>query len=225
HNPESELSKLNANPEKDLQLSPLSLVALHLARGITRTSGGLFNCTCGGHLVSEGILPRHDDHPYLEQGMAEDLYLKGFTARLQRPVLITLDGIAKGYAVDLAVKAMKKQGVTSGWVNAGGDLRVFGEVQLPLQRREVDESLTHLGSFQEIAIATSTVFEQYNPTFPGKIQGSALVPPQTGAWTVAAPSTWLADALTKVASLAPIEDKATLIAKLGGQLLTPQGME
>jgi Membrane-associated lipoprotein involved in thiamine biosynthesis len=33
-------------------------------------------------------------------------------------------GIAKGFAVDRAVKALRRAGVSS--VNAGGDLRVFG---------------------------------------------------------------------------------------------------
>ncbi|RDV24218.1 hypothetical protein DXV75_15440 [Alteromonas aestuariivivens] len=37
---------------------------------------------------------------------------------LRRPVLITLDGIAKGYAVDLGVRALKLAGIKAGWINA-----------------------------------------------------------------------------------------------------------
>jgi len=229
HNPESELSKLNSADGQEISLSPLSLVALRLARALTRKSDGLFNCTTGGALVQENILPRHSQAAFLMEGSADDIHIQGRKVRLKRPVLITLDGFAKGYAVDLAVKALRKVGLDSGWVNAGGDLRVFGEIVLPLQRREADESLTDLGQFQEIAIATSMVSEQYSPLsqvrFPGKIHGAEGTSPQVGVWTVSAPSTWLADALTKVACLAPEKERQMLLTKLGGTLLLPQGME
>ncbi|MDG0818180.1 FAD:protein FMN transferase [Bdellovibrio svalbardensis] len=225
HDPESELSKLNASQGQWIKLSPLSIVALRLARSMSCASEELFNCTVGGALVSEGKLPRHFDSEFLTSGSYKDLELRGTSARLQRPVLITLDGIAKGYAVDLAVKAMKSLGVTSGYVNAGGDLRVFGELILPLHRREIDESLTTLGNFQEIAVATSTVSEQYNPQYPGKILGSNNVPAHIGAWTVTSGSAWRADALTKVASLASDDQRQDLITRLGGKLLTSKGLD
>jgi thiamine biosynthesis lipoprotein ApbE len=41
-------------------------------------------------------------------------------------LIVDLGGIAKGFAVDRAVKALKCAGLASGVVNAGGDLRVFG---------------------------------------------------------------------------------------------------
>ncbi|MFM6928115.1 MAG: FAD:protein FMN transferase [Bdellovibrio sp.] len=225
HNPESELSKLNSAGGQEVILSPLSIVALRLARALTRKSDGLFNCTMGGALVQDGILPRHSQTDFLVEGVASDIQIQGRKVRLNRPVLITLDGFAKGYAVDLAIKALGKAGLDGGWVNAGGDLRVFGEIILPLQRREADESLTDLGQFQEIAVATSMVSEQYSPQFPGKIHGIKGVSAQVGVWSVSAPSTWLADALTKVACLAPEKDRQKLLAKLGGTLLVPKGME
>jgi thiamine biosynthesis lipoprotein len=39
---------------------------------------------------------------------------------------LDLGGIAKGYAVDLAVGALRRRGVESGIVDAGGDLRLLG---------------------------------------------------------------------------------------------------
>src|SRR6266446_2955361 len=38
-----------------------------------------------------------------------------------------LDGIAKGFAVDRAVECLRDAGVVAGVVNAGGDLRIFGD--------------------------------------------------------------------------------------------------
>ncbi len=40
---------------------------------------------------------------------------------------ITLDGIAKGFIVDMAAKAMDQKGVKNYLINAGGDIRVKGE--------------------------------------------------------------------------------------------------
>lgn len=39
----------------------------------------------------------------------------------------TLGGIAKGYAVDKAIKTLKQKGIKHALVNAGGDIRVVGE--------------------------------------------------------------------------------------------------
>jgi thiamine biosynthesis lipoprotein len=43
------------------------------------------------------------------------------------PLHIDLGGIAKGYAVDRALRALREAGCHGGLVNAGGDLAVFGE--------------------------------------------------------------------------------------------------
>ena len=44
-------------------------------------------------------------------------------------VVIDLGGIGKGFAVDRAIEGLVQSGCPSGEVNAGGDLRVFGEPQ------------------------------------------------------------------------------------------------
>src|SRR5581483_5100056 len=41
-------------------------------------------------------------------------------------VMIDVGGIAKGFAVDRAVAALRDFGIPGGMVNAGGDLRAFG---------------------------------------------------------------------------------------------------
>jgi FAD:protein FMN transferase len=42
--------------------------------------------------------------------------------RFRRRVIVDLGGIAKGFAVDRAIEALKDHGVAAGIVNAGGDL-------------------------------------------------------------------------------------------------------
>src|SRR5690242_18736158 len=58
-----------------------------------------------------------------------------------------LDGIAKGFAVDRAVEALQAEDVASGVVNAGGDLRVFGELYEDIYVRPPDkpDTLVHVG--------------------------------------------------------------------------------
>src|ERR1700688_928628 len=54
---------------------------------------------------------------------------------VRRATQVDLGGIAKGFAVDRAVAAMRGAGATAGLVNAGGDLRVFGPEAWPLWLR------------------------------------------------------------------------------------------
>lgn len=52
---------------------------------------------------------------------------KAGTVRLGKPgMAINLGGIGKGYAVDAAVAVLKREGIPSGLVQAGGDLMLFG---------------------------------------------------------------------------------------------------
>jgi len=46
--------------------------------------------------------------------------------RLEEGMEITLGGIAKGYAVDEAIKVLKEMGIKHGMVNAGGDIATIG---------------------------------------------------------------------------------------------------
>ena len=147
-------------------------------------------------------------------------------ARLARPVRITLDGIAKGYAVDCAIAALKRAGVSSGWINAGGDLRVFGDMALPVSQRRTDGSTRSLGALQNAALATSRAGGGVDADMPGLILGpgtadtdSAAAFGKAATYSVISRFAWRADALTKVAALAPAGERAARIAELGGLLI------
>lgn len=202
HDPGSELASLNRMGAS--RLSGLSVRVLRLARYVMRASNGLFDCTIGE----------------VNAGRPEDIEIHGCHVLLHGSVKITLDGIAKGFAVDLAIKSLKKAGVDKGWVNAGGDLRVFGDLALPVWRREVDGQYFVAGHLKNAAMASSQVSEEPIEGFLGKIEHrSRAVAPEVGVWSVLAPSAWLADSLTKVACLARPEEREQLISKLGGKLI------
>lgn len=215
----SDLSRLNDSQGRPVELHPISVAVLRLARAVMRASGGHFNCTVGGMLERLGALPAPRGIAALERGDPEDIVIIGrHSACLRRPVHITLDGIAKGFAVDRAVMALQRYGAGSGWVNAGGDLRVFGESPAPLVLRE-DGRYRLVGRVSNRAIATSAASSEPRASFPARIVSPTGAAVSSGSWTVLAREAWRADALTKVAALLPETRRGAAIERLGGRLI------
>lgn len=135
---------------------------------------------------------------------------------VRRPARLDLGGIAKGYAVDRAVSAMRRAGATRGLVNAGGDLRVFGPQRWPLVLRLGSNTTLKLqiqnmalaGSDPECAQGPSEHRGYYRPAFSRDVAG-------TRANAVIAPSAAIADALTKVLMLAAPGRTRGLLARCG----------
>jgi thiamine biosynthesis lipoprotein len=221
HDGGSELSRLNRRPGERVALSATSVRLLRVARALMQASAAAFDCTVGGALVLDGTLPDHGGPEPLPHGDAQDIDVGPGWALLRRPIRVTLDGIAKGFAVDLAVGALRRQGAQAGWINAGGDLRAFGDVTLPVQRRELDGRHTALGGLRDAAVATSAVApnEAADASFPGRIVATRSACASAGVWTVLARSAWRADALTKVAACAPASQRSAAVARLGGCLI------
>ena len=119
-------------------------------------------------------------------------------------VRLDLGGIAKGHAVDAAVEALRGAGIDAGWVNAGGDLRVFGALALPIDLRdEATGGVRRFAVLREGAFATSWI------ACPPSTPASRTNVPARGApdvvarhASVAAERCLWADALTKVVALA-----------------------
>ncbi len=220
HASDSELTKLNQANGAFISVHHHTLRVLRLTKGMMLASNHLFNCTVAGLMVEQGMLPNHGGNA-MPSGSADDIVFKYDKVRLNRGVKVTLDGIAKGYAVDCAIAAMKRHGITAGWVNAGGDLRVYGSLKLPLQRRELDGDFTALGSLQNAALASSNVSLDYDERFPGKIVSESAMP-ALGIWSVMSHFAWRADALTKVASLTNEQERDEVISQLGGKMVYPQ---
>lgn len=107
---------------------------------------------------------------------------------------LTLDGIAKGFAVDQAVAALRAAGVRSGTVSAGGDLRVFGEKPERVHVRDSAGRLHDMGVLRDAAVASSDSSRIVDPR-----SGRACAAGRT--ISVVAADCMTADALTKVALL------------------------
>jgi thiamine biosynthesis lipoprotein len=119
------------------------------------------------------------------------------------PLALDLGGIAKGYAIDCAVEALRTAGCTSGIVNAGGDLRVHGRSASVLLR-EANGHCTRLTlSDEALAVSDLAADTARRPVeHRGYYRRSASFTPVRGYAAVVAASAAIADALTKCALLA-----------------------
>jgi FAD:protein FMN transferase len=190
HEPASDLARLaQARPGEPLAV-------LRLAQHWARTSNGAFDAQAAGE-----ALARRQLRPALAQCAGGGASLAGLRFLDVRTVLpegalaIDLGGIAKGYAVDQAVAALRASGVSSGLVNAGGDLRAFGPHAWPieLQHPVITARTRPLVRLRDAAIASSVASVD-----AGFVRTRRRAAHWTGS-TVLARDCATADALTKLA--------------------------
>jgi len=173
---------------------PHTAAVLTRAQRWARASGGAFDAGCAPQAVSAGWLPAPDDAmPPGAVPFEDALAVDGHAVLVHAPVWLDLGGIAKGYAVDLAVARLRRAGVHTGAVNAGGDLRVFGTLEeTVLVRSPFDASeLWPVAALRDSACATSA---------SGQVarRATAIDGPAPSSVTVLAPTACAADALTKI---------------------------
>ena len=73
-------------------------------------------------------------------------------------MLLDLGGIAKGFAVDQAIHALRRGGCTEAIVNAGGDLRRFGREPHPIYLRR-STGPVQVAELRCGAVATSSPYK------------------------------------------------------------------
>jgi thiamine biosynthesis lipoprotein len=199
HEPDSDVSRINRFAHRfPAEVDWHTAKVLERAQFWAKESGGAFDpVRAGKAAIASGYLPRHADQPEPEASHWTWLEVQGRSVRLLKPGCVDLGGIAKGFAVDQAVTAMRRAGASSGLVNAGGDLCAFGpeawrvEVVHPQSRTPLVEV-----DLRNEALATSAILAD----------GSATHLPAGADWisvSVRAPNACDADALTKIVWAAP----------------------
>lgn len=208
HDSSSELSRLNREAaQHTMTVDPWLFEVLTMAREIAAASDGAFDPTIAPILQRWGLLPSDSSSRcQMESAHWDDLELgPRCQVRFACPLTLDLGGIAKGFAVDCAVEALREAGVEFGLVNAGGDLRAFGDREQIVQVRHPKSPgrRSHELRLREAAFATSAPIFSRCETSDGVV--SHLVNPVNGLAQVAdlsvsvrAPKGMLADALTKV---------------------------
>jgi thiamine biosynthesis lipoprotein len=209
HRPESDLSRLNrARAGERVPVHPWTLRVLAASNELFRRSRGVFDIRCGGALVRAGVLPgpRGAASMPRQADAAPPVELSAGAAVKTGPWTLDLGGIAKGFAVDQAVAAIKSaaQGLRcSGSVNAGGDLRVWGAAASPVEVHGLEgPESARVMRLRSAAVATSAIRDEKatRETPAGHVRHGKLVGRRAAA-TVIARTCLEADALAKVALL------------------------
>lgn len=135
--PESELSQLNQRAGKPMLVSDLLCTVLLTALAAAQATEGVYDPTLLDQLMRAGYDRNFDDLPLercgrcapgLPGGRWRDIQIDAMQHVVTLPAGLKLDfgGIAKGMAVDAALKQLQVHGIVPALVNAGGDLAVVG---------------------------------------------------------------------------------------------------
>ena len=193
HEPESEVSRINRFAHlRPVEVHDWTARVLERALYWSRESEGAFDVVRAGKAAIERrLIPAHPDQPAPRAAHWTWLELQGSAVRLHRPASIDLGGIAKGFAVDRALDALRDAGAEYALVNAGGDLAGYGcawpaQIVEPRERRPLAEV-----TIEGEALATSALVDGGSDHLPGS-------DPRWISASVRARSATDADALTKV---------------------------
>jgi len=156
----------------------------------------------------------------------DKITVTGAAITLVQGMSITLDGMAKGYAVDAAIKVLEEKGVAGALVDAGGDIATLGTKPgdqawvVGLRNPEnKTESVTEFGLSGQ-AVATSGNYERYfNETY----DVGHIMDPGTGrdvfkcsSSTIIADNCTVADLLATAVFVLGTDDGIRLVDTLPG---------
>ena len=200
HEPDSDVTRINRCAHaRPVEVDSRTYAVLCRARLLSRESNGVFDCSVGNRLMALGVLPRT---PGLRADRAatwrDVTLLPGNHVRFRRRLTLDLGGIAKGFAVDQAIETLAQRGATAACVNAGGDLRVFGDCDWPIALRRPDApgEFVSLPPLRNRALATTADTFAPHGAIVDPASGQSLRSPRSVS--VLAPTCMDADALTKV---------------------------
>jgi len=173
YDPESEVFRLNESGK--LAVSPETFLLLVKAREFWVLTSGAFDVTVAPLMDIWGFsdkkyrLPADEEINRAKKAVGSDKILLNagdFMVEFSAPGMkIDLGAIAKGYAVDCAVRKLKEKGIKNCLINAGGDIYCLGakngrpwKVAIKNPR---EPGVVEYLDLQDKAVATSGDYEQY----------------------------------------------------------------
>jgi FAD:protein FMN transferase len=237
YKPASPLSQINKNAFKEpVAASREIMEVLSIAKKYSKLSGGAFDITIGPvvdlwrNSQKQGVKPTDEE---LAKAKAKVGYKKLILNESDNTVRFAVEGmrldlgaVAKGYAIDSAVRVMKNSGAVAGFVDVGGDVLTFGVPPKPkkhwligLQDPTKENSLLLVLKINDMAIATSGDYQRYEE-IDGK-KYSHIKDPKTSqaakalrSVTVIAPTAVVADILATMVSVMGPEKGLAMIEKM-----------
>ncbi|OIO34950.1 MAG: hypothetical protein AUJ76_02755 [Candidatus Omnitrophica bacterium CG1_02_41_171] len=193
----NDLYRINKSAGKWVKISPELLSLLKMALFYSQLTDGAFN-------------PAYSSGGYKKIIIEE----KGRRVKLaEEGMRLDLGGIAKGYIVDETVKLLQKEGIKKGVVNAGGDLKVFGEkiysiaIRNPFHKKEIFKTI----KVKNQAVCTSGNYERPGHIINFRTGKSAC---ELASVTIIAPEAVTADGLATALIVMGREKGEKILQKL-----------
>jgi thiamine biosynthesis lipoprotein len=237
---DSELSRLSqtSGQDREVEVSPDLWIVLQRAQQLAERTHGAFDVTVGPYVNlwrfarRQGVLP---DPARLAKARLAVGYTHmqldpaRHTVKLTVPNMrLDLGGIAKGYAVDQALKVLGRLGISSALVSGGGDLAVSdpppGKEGWRIELPPLDVTNAPPARYVLLSHAgLSTSGDLFQRLEVNGQRYSHIIDPRTGIGltdhslvTVIAPDDFTADGLTKVASVLPSKEALRFIRQTPG---------
>ncbi len=233
----SDVSRLNESPADTwVKVDPTTFQVLEESQRTSELSGGAFDvtvqplCTLWGFWpVRQAIIPSDEE---IQKTLSHVGYKKLSLNRSQRSVLkgdtelkVDLGAIAKGYAVDRAMEALRNRGIKNALVQIGGETRAVGTNKLGKPWRigvlhPLRPGYLTILELSNRAVATSGDYMNFF-VLDGK-RYSHLIDPRTGkpisndvcSVTIVARTCTEADALATAVSVMGMEEGLKLVEAL-----------
>ncbi|MBI4949767.1 MAG: FAD:protein FMN transferase [Deltaproteobacteria bacterium] len=229
----SDVTRISKNAGASLPVSPDTIEVLKTAVLVAELSGGAFDPTVGvlgkawGYSGEKGVVPSREEIgkslPLVDYGEIEIDEAASKAGLKRKGMSLNLGGVAKGYIVNKAVEALKREGVERGIIHAGGDMVVFQKdeevpfsigIQHPREKRLLGKVRVYNG-----AVATSGDYERFFEINGKKYHH--ILDPRTGfpaegtqSATIIAKDPTLADALSTAVFVMGPEKGMELIERL-----------
>ena len=239
----SELMQLCGKPGKAVVASSILYEAVGFALAVAEETGGAFDPTVGYRMESLGFNREHRSgetvrsfNPAPRDVSYRDVELdaRRQTITLHRPLTLDLGAVAKGLAVDAAVRELKPLRNFS--IDAGGDLYLGGRNpagepwSVGIRHPRLDNQLIDTLRVSNQAVCTSGDYEKKNPAGQHHILDprvpdprAATSPQAVASATVVAPIAMLADALATAVFVLGPADGLRLLERMEveGLVITP----
>lgn len=235
---DSELMRACQVVQQPVQISPFLFEPLYFALEMAKLTDGKFDPAIGKLMEDQGYNRHYLTGEHMESLSAEFVTYKDIvldkeerTLYLEKPLVVDLGAVAKGFAIDLAANELKD---FDGFiVNAGGDLFAGGfdfsgrPWKIGIQHPEKKDQIIDVIEISNEAVCTSGSYERKSETLLGMHH---IIDPITGSSpndlvssSVIAPFAMMADAFSTMAFLLGVKSGKEFIENvdLRGLLITP----
>ena len=156
----SEISMLNRN--RQIKASPEMIEVLSTALKLCELSGGEYDISLGKQFLQR----KNGQELTVRKCSYKDIQIDGDTIRLLHDdAWLDLGSIAKGYIGERICLFFQEQGIVSGYIDARGDLRIFGEpMYIDVQHPRNNGMLLSI-KVKDKGVATSGDYNQYNKSY------------------------------------------------------------